>query len=101
MPKDCKINPMGKVVAEHRKIRLKKDEDINWVALSNGGPWTITFDKKENYGSPFNESAFTIPKGGNGGSAGGPVKGVPGQRYSYNVKAGSEVVDDPDIEIET
>jgi hypothetical protein len=109
------IDPSGKVVNEDRVVKVSKSghEDVRWVAIGGGGPWTITFDKvtgPSSYpvaaGSPFTNTAYTVANGGSGGSTGGPVAGLVGWTYQYQVRAGyndvnGTVTDDPDIDVET
>ena len=71
-----------------------------WIAQGGGGPWKITFDKDIN-GSPFSETTYTVGPGGSAGSTGGPIAGVVGRTYKYNVRnANNNITDDPDVDIE-
>jgi hypothetical protein len=96
-----RIDAAGRVVDRVVSVRKSRDEDVLWVAQSNGGPWKITFDKDAS-GSPFSETSYDVQRGGSGGSTGGPVGGVVGRTYRYNVRdAAGTITDDPDIDIET
>ena len=101
----------GKIVNSDRvkKVRSKENEDVRWVAMGNGGPWKITFDKVTSpsaypiaVGSPFTQTEYTVVQGGSGGSTGGPVAGMIGWTYKYNVRNtnNNNITDDPDVDIE-
>ena len=97
------INPDGTIVEEHKKVTVRKSlhEDVRWVATYGGGPWKVTFDKDAN-GSPFSMTQYTIGPGGSEGSSGGPVAGVAGRTYKYNVRNAvtNAITDDPDVDVE-
>jgi len=109
------IDANGIVVNEDRVVNVSKNghEDVRWVAIENGGPWTITFDKvagPSNYplaaGSPFTQTTYSVTKGGKESSTGGPVGGLVGWTYRYRVRKGynnpnGPVTDDPDVDVET
>jgi hypothetical protein len=95
------INPDGTVVEKKVGVRKSLNEDVRWIALHGGGPWKVTFDKDTN-GSPFSRTQYTIGPGGSEGSTGGPVGGVVGRTYKYNVRnaVNNQITDDPDIDVE-
>ena len=111
MPKAVRINKAGQVVALDNPVKVsrKEKDDVLWVALEGGGPWTITFDKINDggpskypikAGSPFGQSTYTTGNGGSGGSTGGPV-GDERYTYRYNVRdANGRVTDDPDVDVD-
>jgi hypothetical protein len=97
------INPDGTIAPENKKVTVRKilHEDVRWIATHGGGPWKITFDKDAN-GSPFSMTQYTVGPGGTEGSTGGPIAGVAGRTYKYNVRNAvtNAVTDDPDIDVE-
>jgi hypothetical protein len=105
-----RIDAQGQVIDRQVGVSKKGNEDATWIATQNGGPWTITFDKRgaggpSKYpieaGSPFSESSYTVARGASGGSGNGPVKGTPGRTYRYNVKDETgKITDDPDIDVD-
>ena len=105
-----RIRANGKVKLEDREKSVRKgaSENVEWVAKGNGGPWTVKFNKVKSdappyyTGSPFSESTYAIPQGKSKGTKDGPVKGVVGGIYKYNVyDEDNNLVDDPDIDIES
>ncbi|HEY5616927.1 MAG TPA: hypothetical protein VIK60_03240 [Vicinamibacterales bacterium] len=96
-----RINPNGTVVETKVTVRKSQHEDVRWIALLGGGPWKITFDKDAN-GSPFSMTEYTVGPGGSEGSTGGPVGGVVGKTYKYNVRnaVNNQITDDPDVDVE-
>jgi hypothetical protein len=107
MPKQAvSINPAGRVIAEDRVARVRKqqNENVMWVALGNGGPWLVTFDKEGHQpaGSPFNQAEYFVPRGEFVQTAGGPTAGVVGGKYKYNVREARSgiITDDPDIDVD-
>jgi hypothetical protein len=117
--KAIRINPAGQVVALDNPAKVSKNFDqVLWIAIGGGGPWTVTFDKaattipgdQTNYpiasGSPFapNGTAlnpFNVGAGASGGVS-GPVTGLVGRTYRYNVRnAAGVVTHDPDVDIES
>jgi hypothetical protein len=120
--KAIRINKYGQVVAVDAAVGVsKKDhEDVLWIDIQNGGPWTITFDKPESSppdpskypvkpGSPFSEDYYWIAKGASSGSTGGPVRGNVGNTYRYRVRKGGPagpdpngpITHDPDVDVES
>jgi hypothetical protein len=117
MPRIIQIDKDGHVKNRDFRVGLSKSgsngkpQEVLWLDVENGGPWTITFAAKTNSypstnplqaGNPFTGSdPFTVDNGASASS--GLVKGtatVPGT-YRYTVKnARGEVTDDPDIDIE-
>jgi hypothetical protein len=105
------IDASGQVFNTDRVVKVSKNgnEDVRWVAMSNGGPWAITFDKilpPSTYpvgpGSPFDKTEYTVPKAGSGSSTGGPIAGLVGWTYKYNIRDDSgAITDDPDVDIES
>jgi len=105
------IRANGKVKDTDRVVPVSKirNENVRWVALDNGGPWKITFDKNVSSGSPFTKTRYDVPKGGEMISEGGPIGGAVGRTYSYNVRNVNPAdptqiidppTDDPDIDVE-
>ena len=101
------INAAG-VVADpsDRVVNVSKGgkEELRWVATAGGGPWRITFDKGAS-GSPFTETSYDVPPGGSKTTSGGPVAGVVGRTYQYNVRdpgrpANNNITDDPDVDVD-
>jgi hypothetical protein len=96
-----RIDKKGRAL-EH-VVTVSKDlgERVLWVALSNEGPWKVTFDKGT--GSPFGATSFTVPKGGLVTTTTGPDSGTAGVTYKYNVRNATtnEITDDPDVDVET
>jgi hypothetical protein len=110
MPLAVRINRDGQVMDTPVKVSKNKKDDVLWIAIEGGGPWTITFDKASaapsTYalasGSPFSENTYTVAQGGSHGSTGGPVNGFVGSTYRYNVRdANNTVTDDPDVDVES
>jgi hypothetical protein len=112
------IDANGKVLNSDKVAKVNKNakEDIRWVATGGGGPWKITFDKvtpPSTYpvavGSPFTETSYVIEHGATGGSQYGPVAGMVGWTYKYNVRHHNTEnpnqnvdppTDDPDVDVE-
>jgi hypothetical protein len=97
-----RIDPRGRAL-EHVAVLKKSDgEELSWVALGNGGPWEITFDKGTP--SPFSQESYTVGRGGIETTQGGPINGNVRTTYKYNVrdptKPGHPITDDPDVDIE-
>jgi len=96
------IDVSGVVVPSDRIVRVSKgnSEEVRWIAQGNGGPWRITFDKTSS-GSPFSATTFDVPKAGTRTTAGGPLAGVVGASYQYNVRdPGNKNTDDPDVDVD-
>jgi hypothetical protein len=93
---DAKGRAIDHVVAVKREI----NEDLSWVALGNGGPWKITFDKGTP--SPFRQAQYEVPPGGVVRTEGGPENGSVGVTYKYNVRNGitNAITNDPDVDVE-
>jgi hypothetical protein len=112
MPIIVRINRQGKVYNQDYRVRVKKslNEDVLWIDVENGGPWTIEFGAKSSSapttytlasGSPFSQPSYTVDNGASKGSTGGPVNGTVQRTYRYNVRnAAGEVTDDPDVDVE-
>jgi hypothetical protein len=103
MPQQAaRIDPTGKVVASDRNVRVRKgqNEDVLWIALGNGGPWRITFDKGTN--SPFSQTEYFLARGEFVQTVGGPVNGAVSGNYKYNVREDRSriITDDPDVDID-
>lgn len=91
-----RITKEGRIVPPDRvvRVRFSRHEDVLWIAQDNGGPWTITFEN----GTPFNENTYKVPKGGSGGSTGGPLPGTEGKTYRYTVRdANGNVTDEGEV----
>jgi len=121
-PKAIRINAQGHVVALDNPVPVSKknNDELLWIALGGGGPWTITFDKipnlpppanadPSNYPlaplSPFPGGSFTVPAGGASPST-GAVIGLVGRTYRYQVRQGAnapngQVMHDPDVDVES
>ena len=96
------IKADGTIVERVVVVRKSQNEDVRWIALAGGGPWKITFDKDDS-GSPFSMTEYTVSAGGSDGSTGGPVGGVVGRTYRYNVRdaRSNQITDDPDVDVES
>jgi hypothetical protein len=99
-----RIDTNGRALEHVVKVSKGAHDNVMWVALSNGGPWKITFDKPSGAaGSPFSLDVYQVPQGGNVSTADGPRVGTnAGETYRYNVRNGTTdvITDDPDIDIE-
>jgi len=96
------IKSNGKVKDTDRNVPVSqvRYENVRWVDRDNAGPWKITFDKNA-IGSPFTQTVYDVPAGGDVTTAGGPEAGTVGTTYSYSVRnASSTITDDPDVEVE-
>ena len=113
MPRIVRISREGKIYNQDYRVRVNKNnnDDVLWIDVENGGPWTIVFDAKSSSpprissqsraaalsASPVTQSTTE----GSKGSTGGPVNGVPERTYRYNVKnAAGQITDDPDVDVE-
>ena len=99
MSETVRILPNGKVKDGHRRVQIGKNSnhEVLFVALGNGGPWKIVFDKPA--GNPFVPSSIRIPQG-SFKSSGPPKSGMEG-RFPYSVfDANDRLKDDPDVDIE-
>ena len=96
-----RIQANGTAVERVVKVRKSQHEDLRWIALAGEGPWKITFDKDDN-GSPFSMTEYTVGRGGSEGTTGGPVAGAVGETYKYNVRnaTNNQITDDPDVDVE-
>ena len=98
-----RIDKKGRALDHVTTVKKNDKENVTWVALGQGGPWYVTFDKPpdgtfEN-GSPFETDKYEVPPGGLVQTTDGPVKGT--GTYKYNVKdARGRVTDDPDVDVE-
>jgi hypothetical protein len=94
------IRPDGTVIETKVRVRKSEHEDVRWIALAGGGPWKLTFDAGD--GSPFSMTSYTVAPGASEGSTGGPVAGVAGQTYKYNVRNAvtNAITQDPDVDVE-
>ena len=122
MPKAIRINSAGQVVSLDTVVKVSKsnNEDVLWIDIQSGGPWTITFDKPENNppdpsnhpvapNSPFSQNVYWIRKGGSAGSTGGPTRGNVGNTHRYRVRRGGAngpdpngpITHDPDVDVES
>jgi hypothetical protein len=112
--KAIRINPAGQIVAldNPAKVSVKAADQLLWIAIGGGGPWTIKFDKpvtnipgdQTNHplasGSPFTLDTFTV--GPNPAFSGPVTNGLVGRTYRYNIKdAAGVVTHDPDVDIES
>jgi len=98
-----RIDKKGRALDHVVAVKKSDDENVIWVALGNGGPWQITFDKDAN-GSPFDDDDYTVPRGGSVPTTGGPLNGMVGRTYKFNVRDASKpakpITDDPDVDAE-
>ena len=114
MPIAVRINTAGQVVGVDNPAGVSKSlqEELLWIPLGNGGPWTITFDKASGdpstypiaSGSPFSQTVFVVNPGSPTPS--GPVTtGLVGRTYRYNVRQGTSptgpIKHDPDVDVES
>jgi hypothetical protein len=89
------------VVNANARVGLRKsmNDTIDFVALPNGGPWTITFLGP----SPFASGTFVIPAGGSINS--GPITynaTSDPTKFRYQVEDSSgTITDDPDVIVES
>jgi hypothetical protein len=90
--KPVRISKPGQIVVVDKVVQVRKQgttqEDVAWNAQDDGGPWLIRFAAAE----PFSEREYTVPKGGKVSTVdpgpppvNGPVNGVLGRSYSYEV----------------
>ena len=87
-----RISAEGKVLDPSVTVRV--GQDVIWVAQNVGGPWTITFDN----GSPFSESVYTVPRGGNVKTTGGAIKRG---TYRYTVRdENGAITDEGEVVVE-
>ena len=94
------IDPRGRALQRVAHVSEGLHEELMWVAIGNGGPWKVTFDKGTP--SPFSANSYTVPAGGPVQTDGGPTPGTAGNTYKYNVRNATTnaITDDPDIDIE-
>ena len=94
------IRPNGTVIETKVKVRQDQHEDVRWIALMGGGPWRITFDAGD--GSPFSMTEYWVGPGASEGTTGGPVAGIVGKTYKYNVRnaVSNVITQDPDVDVE-
>lgn len=80
---------------DHKQVS-QSTNNVRWNALSNGGPWTVSFGAN----SPLDTEPITVTRGG----ASNPVgvkQGTTNGTYSYTISDQSGGGGDPDIIIET
>jgi len=95
------IDTKGRALQHAVHVSKGGNEDMMWVALGNGGPWKITFDKGTP--SPFSSSQYDVPQNGFVRTVDGPVNGIVGDTYKYNVRDGNNpavIMNDPDVDID-
>jgi hypothetical protein len=80
-PVPARISENGRLVDRVVQVRKNRNEDVAWVAQDGGGPWTIRFDVP----FPFRYREYPVPQGDSVRTEGGPVNGVEGQSYRYEV----------------
>jgi hypothetical protein len=95
-----RIDKKGRALDHVVRLSKMDNDDLMWVALGNGGPWRITFDKGTE--SPFGAPTYDVPPGGFVTTTNGPKESTRvGETYRYNVKnASGEITNDPDIDID-
>jgi hypothetical protein len=101
-----RIDKKGRALVLVVVVIKNEDDGVIWVALGNGGPWTVVFDKPgaNPAGSPFTPISFDVKKGDFEES--GPLKaGIANGTYKYNVKDPNKpppnnITDDPDVDVE-
>ena len=96
-----RIDKKGRALDHVVAVKKSDTENVVWVALGNGGPWKVTFDKNA-LGSPFNDDDYTVPRGGSVETNNGPDNGNVNQTYQYNVRKANNnnITDDPDVDVE-
>jgi hypothetical protein len=96
-----RIDKKGRALDHVVAVKKSDDENVVWVALGNGGPWKVTFDKNT-AGSPFNDDDYTVPRGGSVETNNGPVNGNVNQTYQYNIRNANNnnITNDPDVDVE-
>jgi hypothetical protein len=105
-----RIDTRGRVLDQVVRVSKGNSERVMWVALGNGGPWTITFDKPPassdrapfEPGSPFDQVMYEVERGSFKITAYGPKADAREDKtYKYNVRnSDGKITDDPDIDIE-
>ena len=95
------IDAKGRALQRVVHLSGRAHEELMWVALGNGGPWEVTFDK-DSAGSPFSQATYIVPRGGPVHTTGGPAAGTAGNTYKYNVRNANThaITDDPDVDID-
>lgn len=100
-----RIDKKGRALDHAVTLKKSENDSVIWIALGNGGPWKITFDKQNVVppGSPFGDDDFTVPQGSYVPS--GPLDGNPNGTYKYNVRdpkkpLPNNITDDPDVDVE-
>jgi hypothetical protein len=94
------IDARGRALQRVAHVSKSANEELMWVAIVNGGPWKVTFDKGTP--SPFSQATYIVPPGGPVQTNGGPLNGDVNGTYKYNVRdANTDVItDDPDVDID-
>jgi hypothetical protein len=94
------IDKKGRALQRVVKVSEGLREELMWVALGDGGPWKVTFDKGT--ASPFSENAYTVSPGDVVRTGGGPRTDTKNNTYKYNVRNATtnEITDDPDVDVE-
>ena len=106
-----RIDDKGRALDHVVKVNKPNHDNVMWVALGNGGPWRITFDKVAagaggngiSEGSPFSRTEYLVDQGNFVITMNGPTAGaVVGNTYKYNVRdANTNVIkDDPDVDVD-
>ena len=103
-----RIDQKGRALDKVVSVSKGGHDNVLWVALGNGGPWKITFDKATGGigfqpGSPFSENEYIVARGWFVSTMNGPVASVViNGTYSYSVRnvTTNVLTDDPDVDID-
>jgi hypothetical protein len=86
-----RISETGQIVVVDAVAKVRKQDDVEWIAQDNGGPWSIRFAEAR----PFSASEYKVEKGKSVKTEGGPINGNVGQAYTYEVHAYPQTTDPP------
>jgi hypothetical protein len=88
-----RISETGQIVVVDIVVKVRKQDDVEWTAQDDGGPWLIRFAEAK----PFSEIEFTVPRGGSVSTEGKEFNGVVGQAYPYEVHPVPQSTDPVDV----
>jgi hypothetical protein len=103
-----RIDDKGRALEHVVKVTQTSKENVMWVALGNGGPWKITFDKPAGThkpGSPF-DNEYHVSRGSFVTTQNGADSSKPTGTYKYNVRDANNpnnatnIKDDPDVDVD-